>query len=284
MTSLALSPTSPQMRRDNQIKLRRSWLGKPPVMLKDERGKDCAIRLRCPCGQHWLDLSLKHWSLTRHANGFSTVNPGILPPCECPPVRYIGGMWIAETSSIVVVDKRPAPAGFFADPLPYPPDEGQPVPYMTGWDMALLEREANGVFLTSNPIIDHPMFESARYMQIRQVADWTAKHGDRTGDQTNCILPARGLVGVVCPLGDGRDVEIKLSSRKNEFAKFGLTDGEIMLPCVAFSKSVERDRQWLRPDCPVVVHGKVQGAESDEDEQGLALELVVDSLSMVKEW
>lgn len=277
MTNLSLSPTTPQMRRDNQLALRRQWLGQPAELLKDDKGKPRAIRLRCPCGEHWLDLSLKHWKLTSHANKASTISPGIIPPCACPPFRHIGGMTIYEQAQVGIIDRRPQPEGFFADPLPYPPDEGQPVPYMTGWDIAVLEREANGVFLTSQPIIYHPMFESGRYMQIREVADWTAKHG--LGD-----LPARGLVGVVCPLGDGKDVEIKLSSRKNEFAKFGLTDGEITIPCVAFSKAVERDRQWLRPDCPVVVHGKVQGAESDEDEQGLALELVVDSLSMVKEW
>jgi DNA polymerase III subunit alpha len=139
-------------------------------------------------------------------------------------------------------------------------------------DVAFLEKEAIGLFLTYHPFADHVMYRDQRYLQLaafeESVLSGYAAWTDR-------VLPGGGLAGLLS------GVQVRHANTSSRlYAKARLEDPERSIGVVIWPKAYENARDFIAENTPVILFGRVQIPETvQEPEQAWdELEVVVDRI------
>jgi hypothetical protein len=147
---------------------------------------------------------------------------------------------------------------------------------VTDFDIAMAEKRAIGLFLSSHPFADHPMYSDKRYWQLEKLAEEIRLDPQRWQDRQ---LPAMGLVGLLT------DVSVRTANTSNkQYAKGRLEDPERSAALVIWPKAYEQGRETVAENSPVVVYGRVQVPETaeDGDEAWDGLEIIADRIEAYK--
>jgi DNA polymerase-3 subunit alpha len=150
---------------------------------------------------------------------------------------------------------------------------------ITRLDIALLEKQAIGLFLTEHPFADHPMFSDSRYLQLERLQELVNEQPGHWQDQP-LPLPLAGLL---------TNITVRTANTSNKlFAKARLEDPERGVEVIIWPRAYEQARELIKENSPVLVKGRVQtpdianaslAAEGDEVEAWESIELVIDSIS-----
>lgn len=152
-----------------------------------------------------------------------------------------------------------------------------PTREVTPQDVALLEKQAIGVFLTHHPFADHPMYRDPRYMQLERLHESLQYDPSRWVDKQ---LPAGGLAGLLTSL-----VVRTANTSNRSYAKARLEDPQRSIALLIWPKVFETAQRLLAENAPVVVWGKLQIPEAAEetDEAWKEAEIVVDRIAAYTE-
>ncbi|MCC7478223.1 DNA polymerase III subunit alpha [bacterium] len=154
----------------------------------------------------------------------------------------------------------------------------RPTQELTRLDIAMLEKEAIGLFLTEHPYADHPMFFDERYVQLERLQELVNENPAFWQERP---LPARGVVGLLT------SVTIRMANTSNKpFAKARLEDPERGVELVIWPRTLEAARELVQENNPVIIWGKVQTPDvaasasehGDESEAFDGIEIVVDKI------
>jgi len=143
---------------------------------------------------------------------------------------------------------------------------------VTALDVAMLEKQSVGVFLTGHPFAHHPMFRDKRYMQLAQLAQ-SMQHSYLSWQERS--VPKEGLVGLLT------DVKVRVANTSNKaYAKCRLEDAERSVSVLIWPKAYESGKEFVFENSAVVLKGRVQVSDAveDADEAWDSLEIVVDSI------
>jgi len=147
---------------------------------------------------------------------------------------------------------------------------------VTDYDIAMAEKRAIGLFLSSHPFVDHPMYSDHRHWQLEKLAEEIRLDPQRWQDRQ---LPSMGLVGLLT------DVSVRTANTSSkQYAKGRLEDPERSAALVIWPKAYEQGREIVAENSPVVVYGRVQVPETaeDGDEAWDGLEIVADRIEAYK--
>ncbi len=156
-------------------------------------------------------------------------------------------------------------------------DSVLPSKEVTRIDIAMLEKEAIGLFLTEHPYADHPMFFDDRYVQLERLQELVNENPAFWQERP---LPAKGIVGLLT------NVTIRMANTSNKpFAKARLEDPERGVELVIWPRTLEAARDLVTENNPVIVWGKVQtpdvaasAEQGDESEAFEAIEIIVEKV------
>jgi DNA polymerase III subunit alpha len=148
-----------------------------------------------------------------------------------------------------------------------------PTREVTPQDVALLEKQAIGVFLTHHPFADHPMYRDQRYMQLEQLHESMQYDPSRWVDKQ---LPGSGLAGLLTSL-----IVRTANTSNRSYAKARLEDPQRSIAVLIWPKVFETAQRLLAENAPVVVWGKLQIPEAAEetDEAWKDAEIVIDRIA-----
>ena len=141
---------------------------------------------------------------------------------------------------------------------------------VTQLDVAFLEKEAIGLFLTHHPFADHVMYRDTRYLQLAGFEESVLNNYTAWIDRP---LPSSGVAGLLS------GVQVRHANTSSRlYAKARLEDPERSISVVIWPKAYENARDIINENTPVILHGRVQIPETvQEPEQAWdELELVVD--------
>ena len=147
-----------------------------------------------------------------------------------------------------------------------------PTREVTALDVALLEKEAVGVFLTHHPFEDHPMYDDTGHTQLTQLQESVEYSPSRWQGKS---LPADGLVGLLA------EVATRMSRGNKLYANARLEDPERSVRLVIWPKTYQDACDYIKDHTPVVVWGKVQFPEVIEEGEEVwnSLEIIVDRVA-----
>lgn len=143
---------------------------------------------------------------------------------------------------------------------------------ITELDVAMLEKQAVGVFLTVHPFADHAMYRDRRHMQLAQLEQSLQSSFSAWQERS---LPDKGIVGLLT------DVKVRVANTSNKtYAKCRLEDPERSVSVVIWPRAYETGRGAIYENAPVVLKGRVQipDAVEDANEAWDSLELIVDTV------
>ncbi|HES58388.1 MAG TPA: hypothetical protein ENO21_03050, partial [Firmicutes bacterium] len=144
---------------------------------------------------------------------------------------------------------------------------------VTDMDVALMEKQAIGLFLTHHPFEDHPIYRDVRHLQLTDLQQSVTYDPTRWQDKP---LPSKGLAGLLT------EVKLRLANTSQKmYAKARLEDPERSVSVIIWPKAYEEARQCIEENAPVVVWGRLQLPEiSDEQVEAWdQLEIVVDRIA-----
>jgi DNA polymerase-3 subunit alpha len=147
-----------------------------------------------------------------------------------------------------------------------------PTKEVTERDVAMLEKQAIGVFLTHHPFENHPMYADGRYMQLAQLQESVQDDPSRWVDQA---LPPTGLAGLLT------NVSVRVANTsKNAYAKARLEDPERSIAVLIWPRTYEAARRHIEENAPVVIWGRMQLPETAAEGEATwkDAEIVVDKL------
>src|SRR5207249_2385132 len=143
---------------------------------------------------------------------------------------------------------------------------------VTQYDVALLEKQAAGVFLTFHPFADHAMYSDSRYMQLEQLEQSVSARPASWQDRS---LPSMGLAGLLTSV-----IVRTANTSKKTYAKARLEDPERSISLLIWPNTYEQAKAYIVENQPVIVWGKMQLPEvADEGADAWdGAEIVVDKI------
>lgn len=152
-----------------------------------------------------------------------------------------------------------------------------PTREVTPQDVALLEKQAIGVFLTHHPFADHPMYRDQRYLQLAQLHESLQYDPSRWTDRQ---LPNSGLTGLLSSV-----ITRTANTSNRTYAKARLEDPERSIAVLIWPKVFETAQRLIAENAPVVIWGRIQMPEAAEesDEAWKDAEIVVDRITAYAE-
>jgi DNA polymerase-3 subunit alpha len=174
--------------------------------------------------------------------------------------------------------KQEALFGAFEDSTPGTTPDKQ----VSALDVALLEKEAVGVYLSGHPFQNHPMFRDRGYLQLADIQESVSYNP--TLWQSNTI-PRQGLAGLLA------EVNVRTARSRKQYARARLEDPARSLAVFIAPKVLEEYQELVMENRPVVLWGRVQlpdtldatSEESDNDTIWGSLEVIVDRIAPYQE-
>lgn len=143
---------------------------------------------------------------------------------------------------------------------------------ITDYDVALLEKQAIGMFLTQHPFENHPIYRDPRHFQLEKLQEAILYDHGKWQDKT---LPKGGLAGLLT------SIQVRIASTSGKpYAKGRLEDPERSVPLIIWPKTYDDAKELIKENTPVVVWGRLQIPETVEGAEGAwdELEIIVDAI------
>ena len=129
-----------------------------------------------------------------------------------------------------------------------------PTREVTERDVALLEKQAIGLFLTHHPFDNHPMYSDERYLQLAELEEAVQLNPARWQEKP---LPASGLAGLLT------NVQLRVASTSGKtYVKGRLEDPERSVSVIIWPRAYESAQDVISENSPLVLWGKVQIPEA----------------------
>ncbi|MDQ3023228.1 MAG: DNA polymerase III subunit alpha [bacterium] len=141
---------------------------------------------------------------------------------------------------------------------------------VTDFMIARLEKESIGLFLTSNPYANHPMYSDPIFWQLARLRAEVEENPQRWLDAP---LPKSGLVGLLT------NVVTRVAGTSGKtYAKGRLEDPEQSIEVIIWPKAYEQAKYAVLENSPVLVWGRIQVPDTSDEEADPwdTLELVID--------
>ena len=163
-------------------------------------------------------------------------------------------------------------ASLFGDDAPPHPSELLLSREVTDLDVAMLEKEAIGLFLTQHPFANHPMYRDKRYSQLAALQESVLYDPHRWADKP---IPGQGLAGLLT------NVKVRVANTSGKaYAKGRIEDPGRSASLIIWPKAYEQAKEYIRENTPIVVKGRIQLPETAEgaEEAWDGVEIIADEV------